>query len=190
MSQFMLNQTNSSNLTNKTFPIPESEKSPGTQEYLMIGFLGFLFLCMILVMLNLVCSSSYGYPCISFKCCFKKRRVTHQPNPYYDPTSSDSDDSDLDHDYIYQNNQVIFRNYYDNSIPIQSISTISNRNLTPLFCSICQTYQKNTISSNCYHNFCKDCIQTHLTHTNRCPNCGQSILKLFEFDHVVINLKN
>ena len=61
------------------------------------------------------------------------------------------------------------------SIQTKEILTFSNINKYPIFCSICQEKQLNTIKIDCNHHFCEECLREYLKINNNCPICRNKI---------------
>ena len=113
-------------------------------------------------------------------------------NDYY--YSSSEEDEEYDQDYTTNLRETIIMsieedNYKTNRLKIKSfeikeIITFSNRNKYPIFCSICQEYNYNTIITNCNHNFCEECIKTYLKDYESCPNCKREIKTIFKISPI------
>jgi hypothetical protein len=70
--------------------------------------------------------------------------------------------------------------YPKKDVTTKQINTFSNRNKYPIFCSICQENQTNTITLNCNHDFCKECIKGYLNTCDSCPLCREEVTTIFE----------
>lgn len=93
-----------------------------------------------------------------------------------------SDDSDSDSDYGYE---VDVEKVEDSVLEIKKIPTFANVNNYPIYCSICQEEQTNTVKIDCGHNFCKECIIDYTKIGNNCPNCRESIRNIYEIEVLV-----
>lgn len=70
----------------------------------------------------------------------------------------------------------------DNVLEIKKIPTFANVNNYPMYCSICQEEQLNTVRVDCGHNFCKECIIGYTKVGNECPNCREDIQYIYEIE--------
>lgn len=84
-------------------------------------------------------------------------------------------DSDSDSDYEIEKVD-------DNVLEIKKIPTFANVNNYPMYCSICQEEQLNTVRVDCGHNFCKECIIGYTKVGNECPNCREDIQYIYEIE--------
>ena len=96
-----------------------------------------------------------------------------------------SEESDSDSDYTNENSNIY---NYKNKINKKEILTISNINKYPVFCSICQENQLNTVKTNCGHYYCLDCIEQYLKNSALCPNCKEVINTIYSIKY--IDIKN
>lgn len=87
----------------------------------------------------------------------------------------DSDDSDSEVDI----------EKVDNLLEIKKIPTFANVNNYPMYCSICQEEQLNTVRVDCGHSFCKECIINYTKVGNECPNCRGDIRNIYEIEVLV-----
>jgi hypothetical protein len=98
--------------------------------------------------------------------------------------------------YLYENDEFIeYEIDYESDndevtkpiqeIGIKKIPTFSNVNHYPIYCSICQEEQTNTVKVDCGHNFCKECIMGYMKVGRECPNCRESISSIYEIEVLV-----
>ena len=69
---------------------------------------------------------------------------------------------------------------YSKDIQTKEILTFSNINKYPIFCSICQEKQLNTIKIDCNHHFCEECLREYLKINNNCPICRNKINHIYK----------
>ena len=116
--------------------------------------------------------------------------ISPQYNNYND-SDSDSDYEDryytgLSNSYFNRNNTLRVGMTtsigvgYNESIETKEILTFSNINKYPIFCSICQEKQLNTIKIDCNHHFCEECIKEYLKINRQCPICRNKIDNIYK----------
>ena len=74
------------------------------------------------------------------------------------------------------------------SIQTKEILTFSNINKYPIFCSICQEKQLNTIKIDCNHHFCEECIKEYLKINNNCPICRNKIDNIYKIKIKILKI--
>jgi hypothetical protein len=70
-------------------------------------------------------------------------------------------------------------------VGIKKVKTFANVNHYPVYCSICQEEQTNTVKIDCGHNFCKECIMGYIKVGRECPNCREGIKNIYEVEVLV-----
>jgi hypothetical protein len=73
-------------------------------------------------------------------------------------------------------------------IKVNKVPTFANINNYPIYCSICQEEEMNTVKVDCGHNYCKECIMGYTKVSRECPNCRENIKGIYEIEVLILEV--
>ena len=143
------------------------------------------FLFLILILFFSFCSIL----CTCYHICIKDVSIESFMNTYCVCLKNEDEEYNIRYDSDSDSDSELSK-YEDNDkhdLIINKIPSFSNINLYPIYCSICQAKQLNTVTVDCGHHFCKECITGYMKVGEGCPNCRQSIKNVYEIEVLVFN---